>query len=103
VSLKEELDRFQMLCDAHAELLEVKTDFEFLRADIERLMSERDQALAKLEAARTALAWYADVGNYDEVFAPGVVEANGTWHVDGGNRARAALAIVDQAKKASEQ
>lgn len=44
--------------------------------------------IARLQAA---LAWYADVGNYDDGFAPGVFDPDFTWHVDCGSRARAAL------------
>lgn len=54
------------------------------------------QQLADLRAMvarlQTALAWYADVSNYDDQFAPGVVDPqDGTWHIDCGARARAAL------------
>lgn len=48
--------------------------------------------LNEVARLRAALAWYADVGNYDERFAPGVLDPQqGTWHVDCGSRARAAL------------
>lgn len=48
--------------------------------------------LAELARLQTALAWYADVSNYDDAFAPGTLDPqDGTWHIDCGSRARAAL------------
>jgi hypothetical protein len=62
------------------------------RAAVGAVRRQADALLAELAAARAALAWYADVGNYDERFAPGVLDPQqGTWHVDCGSRARAAL------------
>jgi hypothetical protein len=48
--------------------------------------------LATLDRLRTALSWYGDHSNYDAFDSPGTLDPQeGTWHVDGGERARAAL------------
>lgn len=49
---KEDLDRFQLLMDAHAELLDLKGDFALLRKDIESLFAELTAARAVVAAAR---------------------------------------------------
>lgn len=87
------------------------TEVGTLQSEIARLRTDRAGAAEALRAAQAAetaeraarvrwestLAWYADVGNYDAWFAPGVLDPQaGTWHVDGGERARAALAPNDE-------
>jgi len=66
------------------------------RAAIESQLGATQEALALAEAEiarlRAALAWYADHSNYDGFEAPGVLDSQqGTWHPDGGERARAAI------------
>jgi hypothetical protein len=95
------LDAAQALVDS----LYVSGDLSVDQADaitagLGTAQDERDQALADALALRAALAWYADIGNYNETEAPGTLDPQaGSWHVDGGRRARAAL----EAQKASRQ
>jgi len=66
------------------------------RAEIESQLGATQEALALAEdeiaRLRAALGWYADHSNYDGFEAPGVLDQQqGTWHPDGGERARQAL------------
>jgi hypothetical protein len=58
--MKEDLDRFQALSEAHAELGTVKTELGLLRTDIEQLVAERDTARAALRALEQRVAEEAE-------------------------------------------
>jgi len=74
------------------EIARLQTDLAIMRDQLRDAKAAEEAERAARVRWERALAWYADPHNYDAFDAPGVLDPQqGTWHMDGGDRARAAL------------